>query len=304
MLALVLAVALSLLTAARGALPAEIEIIDPDPAWRQIQVTGSVNRPDTLADAEILVAASADKATPFHDRFIAATCLDDDDSFALDVPVPPGGLHLWVVTKSAAGAWEQGFHQLLNHYPLHPTEDLRDLHFTMSDYRLTFEGVDPWNQIVAPWWWLLPAAALALLGLVVFRFRTGRTRARRLASPLEAAPLRGERWWLLGIIALALVLRLPGLWESYSMTEFIHAQIADRSLSGGGPHLGEERPGTPTCREVCSGVLDDRYASCEQSCLQHFGQESLPEGVASCAYRASTPDPMALLGCLAGEVSP
>jgi len=304
MLALLLALALSLLSAAHGALPAEIEIIEGDPAWSQVRVTGSVDRPETLAEAEILVAASADKASPFHDRFIAATCLDDDDSFALDVPVPPGGLHLWVVTKSSAGAWEQGFHQLYNHYPLHPTEDIEDLRFTMSDYRLTFEGVDPWNQIVAPWWWTLPVAALALAGLVVFRFRTRRTRARRLAPPLETLPLSGERWWLLGILALALALRLPGLVESYSMTEFIHAQIAGRSSAGDEHHEGEQRPTTPTCREVCSDILGERYPTCEMSCLQHFGQEGLPAEVAACTYRAKAPDPAILLGCMAAGASP
>jgi hypothetical protein len=304
MLALLLIAALALLNAAWGALPAEIEIVERDPAWSQVRVTGTVDRPESLASAEILVAASADKATPFHDRFIAATYLDQDDSFALDVPVPPGGLYLWVVTKSTAGAWEQGFHQLYNHYPLHPSEDIHDLRFTMSDYRLTFEGVDPWAQIVAPWWWTFPAAGLALVGLLVFRLRTRRTRARRLERTSEAAPLSGERWWLLGILAVALALRLPGLGESYSMTEFIHAQIASRSTLGGEHHTEERRLATPSCREVCSEVLGARYASCELACVQHFGEEDLPKAVAACAYRDTPPEPAALLGCMAVEGRP
>ncbi len=298
MLTLALVLALVLLPAARAELPATFELIEADPGWPVVSISGAVDRPETLADEEIIVAASADKGSPAHDLFLAATPIGADDRFTMSVPIPPGGVHLWVQTTAAVGPWEDGFHQLYNHYPLHPpAQGLEDVVFTMADYRLTFEGVDPWSQARALWWWTIPPSAVVLLGLFFSRARGSRSRVRRLGAPVRLAPLPRERWWMVGILLLALLLRLPSLGESLSMTEFIHKQIANRSQKA--PERAPvEAPDVSTCHGACVLVVGGELVSCTQACLGYFGQDTLPEAVTACLYEEPRPTPAYLLGCL------
>jgi hypothetical protein len=292
---------LLLLAGARAEQPEGVELIEPDPAWPRVTVSGTLDRPESLVGSPLRVAASPDKAGPFHDRYLAVCELGSDDSFELSLAAPPGGVHLWVLIEGRTGAWEQGFHQLYNHYPLEiPAAGLHGVHFTMADYRLTFEGVDPGEAVEAPWWWLFGAAGLALLGLLVLRRLQPGGRAQRLPAlpALPALPREGR--WIAALLLLAALLRLPSLSESLSMTEFVHAQIAAR---GGGIEGGFAPVAildVPTCMDLCASVQGAELPGCEPACIQHFHEDIVPPSVAACALgdRGAT-TPHQLLACLA-----
>ncbi len=287
-----------------AALAAPVSMVQPDPSWPQVTVRGNVDRPLTLADHPLLVAASLDKASPFEGRYLAVCPLDDHDQFSCEVPSPPGGLHFWVVVDAESGGSGAPFQQLYNHYPLVLSgEGQADLHFTMADYCLTFEGVDPWADPVGSWWWLFLGCGLGLSGILVGGRLLPRQRAHRLPPPGSELPVRREAWLVVALLLLAAVVRIPSMGESFSMTEFVHAQIA-AGVSGDHDDVGG-KDDTPRCAEVCSDLAthsaasDTQIGDCERACLEHFGQDVLPAFVLGCLHPVREPSlPMELLRCL------
>ncbi len=281
-------------------LPPGITCLEPDPAWPRVKITGTLDRPESLAELPLHVAASVDKATPFHGRYLAVVEVTPDDGFELALPAPPEGVHLWALATDTGGMEDQGFHQLYNHYPLViPSDGLHGVHFTMADYRLTYEGVDPFGALVAPWWWLYGAAALGLLLMLAAR-RLGRSgRGQRLPRlpPLDKLPR--ESAWVAALLLLAVLFRVPSLGESLSMTEFVHAQIAARSHGLQGGYTALLLQDVPSCDELCAAVAGEPIPGCEPACIAHFGSLQPPRRVASCALGdQGTTDAQTLLACL------
>lgn len=294
------------LVSAGAELHSELELVEPDPGWPTVLITGTLDRPASLEGATLQVAASTDKVSPFHDRYLAISDLTPDDHFELSLAAPPQGVHLWMLVEGRSSTWETTFHQLYNHYPIEvPSEGLHDVHFTMADYRLTFEGVDPWEALAGPWWYFYGLVALGLITMMLFRRKRAASRGQRLPPLPTQGALPREGWWMASLLLLAALLRVPSMAESLSMTEFVHTQIAARGANIGDASPQEHIAALPTCKDICQRLAEGGIQGCEAACIKHFGHDQLPKSTASCAFDArGHTTPHQLLACLAKGETP
>ncbi len=278
-----------------GVAPAWAEPGVAAPAGQLASVSGSVSREGSLAHASLRVAASADKALPHDAAYLVSAAVAPDGGFELEVPLSPDGFYLWVVVEPERGGAE--YRQLLGYYPFHGAEpELADLGVHMVGYRLSSDGIRPWEDIYRPLWWVLALAAGLLLGAGLLGGRLARRAPLRLPEPSTGGGARGLALGVAGLLLLAFALRAPSLTESYAMTEYVHAEIA----GGDGPGLAAPlRPPpaeAPTCRTLCArlaaGVRGGRETQlgCEYRCLVRLAGAPVPEEAWSCAGQPAQGD--------------
>ena len=253
--------------------------------------------------APLWVLASVRRVDPFQGRWLVAAPVRPDGGFSLQVEAPPEGYHLWaVVDLGEPGPDPDDLYTLYNYFPLGPQEPPGEVHFTTAEHRLMEEGLDPLHQVILPWWPLfLLAPLLALLGGLSLRRLAGLRRTSRGSSPPCPTPrVAGgvELALLLLLLLLATGLRLPGLGESWSMTEFVHARMA---ASGGGhdhqPVEPGEEPGpvlSGGCPDLCdhllacalvtpAGFWPGERATCVAGCQARLGAGDLSDRFWDCA---------------------